>query len=359
MPIHPRPTTPPPSANWREADWPAVSVSVITYNQRDLLPRALDSILAQRTNFRFEIIIGDDGSTDGTQDVIRDYHRRYPDIIVPILHPRNNPDAVAGRTNNLTNLAACRGRYTAMLDGDDYWSCPDKLQFQYDILEKYPEVNLSVHDTEVLMMTPDGREDRWTLRWGSPRQRAAPGILEGWELFERYEVWFHVSSVFFRTRVFEYFPEALWQVISADNFIIMLAARNSRIHYDATIRSVYLKHGRNFTNTDGYQDVMFNRAGLRNIQIFQDYFPELRRSKVYQERYRIMRLQIGRRLLVRHKAPLAAVRQMSAGFFWLLFHRPQRLADLFFSFLKHRKPLTVFPAKPSRPAQIAPQYPDS
>ena len=114
---------------------PAVSVSIITYNQRELIGRAIDSVLMQEVDFPYEIIIGDDCSDDGTQEMIEAYRRQHPDKIQLILHPRRYTDEVPGRTNNTTNLLNCRGKYTAMLDGDDYWTDAGKLQRQYDRLE--------------------------------------------------------------------------------------------------------------------------------------------------------------------------------------------------------------------------------
>jgi len=144
-----------PKAEKRETqlpDNPKVSVSILTYNQRNLIGKAIDSVLMQEVDFPYEIIIGDDCSSDGTQEILKDYQRRYPHIIQLVLHPRRYDD-VPGRTNNITNLYACRGEYIAMLDGDDYWISEDKLQRQVDFLDENPEYVMTFHDALIISAT--------------------------------------------------------------------------------------------------------------------------------------------------------------------------------------------------------------
>lgn len=109
---------------------PKVSVCVITYNHARYLAICLQSILDQETDFPFEIIVGDDFSTDGTQDILRDFAARYPDVIRPIFQPVNT-----GITNNYLDVhMAAKGTYVAHCDGDDCWM-PGKLSYQYRIME--------------------------------------------------------------------------------------------------------------------------------------------------------------------------------------------------------------------------------
>src|ERR1700730_11718775 len=103
-----------------------LSVAMITYNHEQFIGQAIESVLAQKVNFEYELVIGEDCSTDGTRAVILDFHRRYPDRIVPLLRERN----LGGQKILLGTLAACRGKYLALLEGDDYWICTDKLQRQ-------------------------------------------------------------------------------------------------------------------------------------------------------------------------------------------------------------------------------------
>lgn len=110
--------------------YPKLSVCVITYNQEQYIGECLQSLVEQETNFDFEIIVGDDFSTDGTRGIIMDFVHRYPRLIRTNFQPRNT----GGSQNNLDVHAAARGDYVAHIDGDDY-ALPGKLQIQADALD--------------------------------------------------------------------------------------------------------------------------------------------------------------------------------------------------------------------------------
>lgn len=121
-----------------------VSVIVTTYNQADTIGRTLDSILSQKCDFRFEIIIGEDCSTDSTLNVCRTYADKYPDII----RLTANTDNKGLRDNYYDCILRCSGDYIADCAGDDYWIDPLKLQKQHDLLESNPDVTLVHTDWE-------------------------------------------------------------------------------------------------------------------------------------------------------------------------------------------------------------------
>src|ERR1700676_4069851 len=100
-----------------------LSVMMITYNHERFIAQAIESVLAQRVNFDYEIVIGEDCSTDRTRNIVMDFHRRYPDRIVPLLRRYN----LGGPENLIATLASCGRQYVALLEGDDYWTCADKL----------------------------------------------------------------------------------------------------------------------------------------------------------------------------------------------------------------------------------------
>lgn len=113
----------------------AVSVAVITYNMQRYLPQLLDSILMQKVSFRYEIIVDDDHSPDDSRQILLDYQQRYPDRIRLSLRSTN----VGGSRNMYGVLRQCRGKYIAILEGDDWWDWDGKLQYQYDFMEQHPE----------------------------------------------------------------------------------------------------------------------------------------------------------------------------------------------------------------------------
>lgn len=117
---------------------PKVSVIVATYNQADVLGRALESIVGQITSFPYEIVIGEDCSTDSTREVCLDWARRYPELIRLMPAAPNKGVTV----NYFDCLEATRGEYIADLAGDDRWTDPHKLQMEADFLNSHPEVSL-------------------------------------------------------------------------------------------------------------------------------------------------------------------------------------------------------------------------
>src|SRR5258708_6758901 len=126
-----------------------LSVMRITYNHERFIAQAIESVLAQRVHFEYEIVMGEDCSTDGTRKVIMDFHRRYPDRIVPLLREQN----IGAMRNLEATLAACRGRYLALLEGDDYWTYGEKLQKQVDFLDTHPGSSMCCHRVQSLDKT--------------------------------------------------------------------------------------------------------------------------------------------------------------------------------------------------------------
>lgn len=126
-----------------------VSVCTLAYNQAEYIKEAIDGILKQKTTFRFEIIIHDDCSTDGTRDIVIEYQKRYPDIITLILPHENQ------YSKGIDMFCKCvrqaRGKYIAWCEGDDMWTDINKLQIQVDYLEKHPECSLVYTNTDIFI----------------------------------------------------------------------------------------------------------------------------------------------------------------------------------------------------------------
>jgi glycosyltransferase involved in cell wall biosynthesis len=131
---------------------------VQTYNHAPYIAQCLDGILMQETDFPFEIILGEDESSDGTREICIDYANRYPDKIRLFLRKREDVIYIGGRPtgryNFMENLKACRGKYIAMCEGDDYWTDPFKLQKQISVLEADEGLAICFHKVKVL----DGEE---------------------------------------------------------------------------------------------------------------------------------------------------------------------------------------------------------
>ena len=128
-----------------ETDGIKVSVCVVTYNQEKYISECLDSLVSQETDFKFEIIVGEDCSTDGTRAIVQQYVDKYPDVVKPIFHKNN-----VGAVENIKQVyIAAKGKYIAHMDGDDM-ALPTKLQKQFDTLEANPDCAICVHNMEAI-----------------------------------------------------------------------------------------------------------------------------------------------------------------------------------------------------------------
>lgn len=136
-----------------------VSVCITTYNLESYIAQTLDSILRQETSFDYEVIVGDDFSTDRTREILLQYKAQYPDKIV--LHFQEKNVGVNRNDYDLIHLA--KGEYVAWCDGDDYWLTKDKLQKQVDILDANPEYSC-VHTHWVDCYECDGTKSNFTIQ---------------------------------------------------------------------------------------------------------------------------------------------------------------------------------------------------
>jgi glycosyltransferase involved in cell wall biosynthesis len=123
-----------------ERSAPKVSVCVVTYNQEKYIRQCLQSIVDQKTDFYFEVIVGDDCSTDGTQAIVKEFSNRYPGIIKPIFNDVN----IGAYYNFVFVHKQAIGVYIAHMDGDDFM-LPGKLKIQADALDNNPDCAICVH----------------------------------------------------------------------------------------------------------------------------------------------------------------------------------------------------------------------
>src|ERR1700730_6534609 len=128
---------------------PLVSVVIITYNQEKYLAAAIESVLNQEVSFKYEVIIGEDCSTDGTREIVSTYQRRHPNLIRVITSDRN-----VGMVRNFVRTSrACAGTFLAFCEGDDYWHRRDKLQLQVQYLENHADCGLVCSNFDVKDVT--------------------------------------------------------------------------------------------------------------------------------------------------------------------------------------------------------------
>jgi len=222
-----------------------VSVSMITYNHEKFIAQAVESVLMQKANFEYELVIGEDCSTDNTRQILLEYQKKYPDKIRLLLPEKN----LGMHKNAINTLQASRGQYIAALEGDDYWTDPLKLQKQVDFLEANPEYSGAFHDIQLL--ESDGS-------WGNPRKSIQ-------DFKERVDITledtismtspFHTSSFIFRSNSLK-LPKEFFRYTSGDMATFMIVASQGKLRRIHNNMSVYRKHKGGITKlTDDHRNI--------------------------------------------------------------------------------------------------------
>ncbi len=207
-----------------------LSVLFITYNHEKFISQALDGILMQKVDFDYEIVIGEDRSTDNTRAVITQYMERHPGRIRLLERDKN----VGPIENFIQTYKACRGEYLAMIDGDDYWTSPDKLQKQVDYLDRNADFSIVFHPI-VNRDEMDGKLDGYTWPKDPRDVYTLEDLLRG--------CFIHTASVVCRNGLFGEFPEWFRSTIMYDWPLHVLNAQYGKIGCLPEIMAVYRIHG--------------------------------------------------------------------------------------------------------------------
>ena len=204
-----------------------VSVMTTTYNHEKYIGQAIDSVLAQQTDFQWEQIVAEDCSTDDTRAIVQDYQQRFPEHIKPILRDRN----IGRRQNFLEAFRTCQGEYIAILEGDDYWTSPHKLQRQVEFLDTHPDYAICFHAVET--RDEAGLQPPKVVRAPRPRY-----TLD--DLLEQNVI--PTCSVMFRNHLFDSFPAWYLQAPAGDWPLHVLNAEHGDIGYIDEVMAVYRVH---------------------------------------------------------------------------------------------------------------------
>ena len=205
---------------------PLVSISCITYNHKQYIRDAIEGFLMQITNFPVEILIHDDASTDGTTEIIKEYEKRYPNLIKPLYEEENQ--WVKGRRGSIVfNIPRSQGKYIAFCEGDDYWTDPYKLQKQVDFLESHPDYGMVHTDADILYQS-----NKQIIK-SSHRTKGLK--LKSGDVFtdiiiSRYPI--HTCTVLLRK---ELLHPAIYQpsqnYISIDTYLFLIVSKMSNVRY--------------------------------------------------------------------------------------------------------------------------------
>jgi len=194
---------------------PIVSVLVQTYQQKNFIGECLDSILMQETTFEYEILIGEDGSVDGTREICLEYAKNYPGKIRLFLHHRENQIKVLGEAtsnfNAFYNFYSAKGKYIAFCEGDDKWGDPLKLEKQVAFLKVQPSFSFVYHP----FITIDDKGS--TIKSEEEFSQPKIDIFKGDLLIGKYHPL--LFTLCFRN-VFSEIPAEMPQVLNVDTFLL-------------------------------------------------------------------------------------------------------------------------------------------
>jgi len=241
-----------------------IAICIVTYNHEQYIAQALDSVLAQKTEVPVKIFIGEDGSTDNTLNICKEYKIKYPDRI-ELLERKQNLGLVKNTLDIFSRIRRDGYKYIAMLDGDDYWIDENKLQKQYEYLEKNEDYGLIHTNCE--------------LRYGDRLERNAQlNPLQG-DVFYRIED-FHVANctVMFKTSLLEYidFDEFESQgFFSCDYAMYAVFSKYTKYAFLDEFTAVWRRGHISISNTNSMgKDIAFIENDLRMWNYLGIKFPE-------------------------------------------------------------------------------------
>lgn len=242
---------------------PMVSVVVITYQHAAYIEQCLEGILAQQADFPVEILLGDDGSTDGTRGLCRTYAQEHPDRIRFFQREQSDrdPKHPPGRDNLLALLKAAKGEYIARCDGDDYWNDPLKLKKQIDLLRAHQHAAGCFNLVQV-REEPGGKLGRV---YGAHEGRTSFSVEDTISPLSPC----HPSGFVYRREALAQLPPWLGRVASADMPMFTLVADKGLLLILPEITGVYRKHSGGITETAAFKNALFHFHRI-NLWLYVD-----------------------------------------------------------------------------------------
>ena len=234
-----------------------VSISMLAYNQEPYIEQAVRSALAQRTTFDYEIVVGEDCSTDRTLEILQRLQEQYPDKIRLLPSERN----LGMIENSIRSFLACDGEYIALLDGDDYWCAEDKLQQQVEFLDQHPDFSIVFHS--VLRVDEDNSQQPKLVR---PDRGQA--VFELADLIRSNFI--PTCSAVMRNGLIDEFPSWSYSLRMLDWLTFILAAKHGKIGFIDDVMAVYRIHSQGVWSSMG----SINRL-VASIDLFEKITPDL------------------------------------------------------------------------------------
>lgn len=262
---------------------PLVSVCTITYNHQAFIAQAVESVLMQRTNFDFEMLIGEDCSTDDTRQVVEHYAQRYPLIVKPVYRQRN----LGVKENFVDMLLRCQGKYIALLEGDDYWTDPDKLQKQVDFLEQHPEHVLVCNNASLV------REEEDFSILHPMKNQIAPYDFGPTELMVSNPC--ITLTAMFRNHLLTDFPGVYFEGTGGDRRLFLLLSLHGKCRYINDVVGVYRRHSGGLSARKGnFAEVLKSgEETIRNAESWNRYLNGQYQAEENSVRHRVSLSLVG------------------------------------------------------------------
>lgn len=236
---------------------PKLSVLCLTYNHREFIKSTLDGFLLQKTSFNFEVLIHDDASTDGTQEVIREFTDKYPRFFKPILQKENQWQKGINPTHKY-NWPRVKGEYVAMCEGDDYWTDPLKLEKQVRFLDNNPEYSLSHSNCDFLYNSTgvlQSNVNEGYENWQSDRNSTFEKLID-------FSLKIRTPTVVYRRDMREGYDSVSKRYMMGDTPLMLYLSQKGKFHYLSESTAVYrITKGTASRSNHRLKQLKFNLSG--------------------------------------------------------------------------------------------------
>lgn len=239
-----------------------LTVVTTTYNQENFIEDCIKGVLNQKTNFDFQFIISDDGSTDNTRDIITKYQKKYPDIIKPIFREKN----LGPMKNFVTTLNEAHTEYVALCDGDDFWTDKNKLQMQVDFLDKNKKYTICFHKTKIIYDDNSQEPEIYPLEM--KENLTFDDFMEG--------NFITANTVVYRWQfkkknsLIEIFPD---DIVPGDYFVHLYHAKKGDIHYIDKQMSCYRRQASGMWYGTSKPELLlkhYKKNGIKMIKFYDE-----------------------------------------------------------------------------------------
>ncbi len=243
---------------------PKVSVITIAYNQEKYIEQALKSIVGQKADFPFEVIVSDDASTDNTPSIIRQYAEKYPGVVKAKLRTKN----VGPADNFFDALIEAQGEYIALCEGDDYWSDEEKLQVQVDFLEKNKDHNLCFHPVRVVYEDSDREDERFPDR---DSDFTVKDLLK--------KNFIQTNSVVYRRKDYKGIAR---NIMPVDWYMHLFHAQSGRIGYIDRLMATYRRHESGiWRKNEDEPETIWKKYGFMQATMFSELLKLFKKEPEY------------------------------------------------------------------------------